>query len=104
MVFLYHLSILNKVTKQGLKKSHPKTFVTIIGVVLSAAIITTIATFIVSLLNYMTNGSAKFSVSDTLSLAVMLLPTGLIYYHRDLVGNVIFPKEQTHPSLSPLRL
>ena len=47
------MNIFNKVALQGLKKSRTRTFVTIIGVALSAALITAIATFGVSLLNYM---------------------------------------------------
>lgn len=53
------MNIFNKVALQGLKKSHTRTFVTIIGVVLSAALITAVATFGVSLLNYMANGAAQ---------------------------------------------
>ncbi len=51
------MNILNKVTLKGLKKSRTRTLVTIIGVVLSAAMITAVATFGVSLLNYMANGA-----------------------------------------------
>ncbi|SHO49825.1 ABC transporter permease [Anaerocolumna xylanovorans] len=55
------MNIFNKVALQGLKKSRTRTFVTIIGVVLSAAMITAVATFGTSLLNYLTNGSiAKY--------------------------------------------
>ncbi len=53
------MNIFNKVTLQGMKKSRTRTVVTIIGVVLSSALITAVATFGVSLLNYMTNGAAK---------------------------------------------
>lgn len=53
------MNIFNKVTLQGMKKSRTRTIVTIIGVVLSAAMITAVATFGVSLLNYMTNGAAQ---------------------------------------------
>ncbi|MHA6528840.1 FtsX-like permease family protein [Paenibacillus sp. BAC0078] len=53
------MNILNKVTLQGLKKSRTRTIVTIIGVVLSAAMITGVLTFGVSLLNYMANGAAQ---------------------------------------------
>lgn len=53
------MNIFNKVALQGLKKSHTRTFVTIIGVILSAALITAVATFGVSLLNYMANGAAQ---------------------------------------------
>jgi len=55
------MNIFNKVTLQSLKKSRTRTIVTVIGVVLSAAMITAVATFGVSLLNYMVNGSiAKY--------------------------------------------
>ncbi len=53
------MNIFNKVTLQGMKKSRTRTVVTIIGVVLSAALITAVATFGVSLLDYMTNGAAR---------------------------------------------
>lgn len=51
------MNIFNKVALQGLKKSRTRTLVTIIGVVLSAAMITAVATFAVSLQNYMVNGA-----------------------------------------------
>lgn len=55
------MNIFNEVALQGLKKSRTRTLVTIIGVILSAAMITAVATFGTSLLNYMTNGSiAKY--------------------------------------------
>lgn len=53
------MNIFNKVTLQSMKKSRTRTIVTIIGVVLSAAMITAVATFGVSLLNYMANGAAQ---------------------------------------------
>ncbi|MBA9084955.1 putative ABC transport system permease protein [Fontibacillus solani] len=53
------MNIFNKVTLQSLKKSRTRTIVTIIGVVLSAAMITGVLTFGVSLLNYMANGAAQ---------------------------------------------
>lgn len=53
------MNIFNKVALQGLKKNRTRTIVTIIGVVLSAAMITAVATFGVSLLNYMTNGAIQ---------------------------------------------
>lgn len=51
------MSIFSKVALQGLKKNRTRTLVTIIGVVLSAALITAVATFGVSLLNYLANGA-----------------------------------------------
>jgi putative ABC transport system permease protein len=55
------MDILNKVTLQGLKKNRTRTLVTIIGVVLSATMVTAVATFGTSLMNYMLNGStAKY--------------------------------------------
>lgn len=51
------MNIFHKVALQGLKKSRTRTLVTIIGVVLSAAMITAVATFAVSLQNYMVNGA-----------------------------------------------
>ncbi|WP_019910907.1 ABC transporter permease [Paenibacillus sp. HW567] len=53
------MNIFNKVTLQSMKKSRTRTIVTIIGVVLSAAMITGVATFGVSLLNYMADGAAQ---------------------------------------------
>lgn len=51
------MNIFNKVTLQGMKKNCTRTIVTIIGVVLSAAMITAVATFGTSLLNFLVNGS-----------------------------------------------
>lgn len=51
------MNIFNKVALQGLKKSRTRTVVTIIGVALSAAVVTAVATFAVSLQNYMVNGA-----------------------------------------------
>ena len=51
------MNIFNKITLQGLKKSRTRTIVTVIGVILSAAMITAVATFTVSLQNYMINGA-----------------------------------------------
>lgn len=53
------MNIFNKVTLQSLKKNRSRTLVTIIGVVLSAAMITAVATFGVSLLDYMTKGAVQ---------------------------------------------
>ena len=49
------MNILNKVALQGLKKNRTRTLVTIIGVALSAAMITAVATFGTSLLNFLVN-------------------------------------------------
>lgn len=51
------MNIFNKITLHGLKKNRTRTVVTIIGVVLSAAMITAVATFAVSLQTYMTKGA-----------------------------------------------
>lgn len=53
------MNIFNKVTLQIMKKSHTRTIVTIIGVILSAAMITAVATFGTSLLNFLVNGSIE---------------------------------------------
>lgn len=53
------MNVFNKVTLQGLKKSRTRTIVTVIGVILSAAMITAVATFGVSLLDYMTKGAMQ---------------------------------------------
>lgn len=55
------MNIFHKVALQGLKKNRTRTFVTVIGVVLSAALFTAVATFGTSLLQYLINGSvAKY--------------------------------------------
>ena len=55
------MNIFNKVTLQSMKKSRTRTIVTIIGVILSAAMITAVTTFGTSLLNFLVNGSiAKY--------------------------------------------
>lgn len=53
------MNVFNKVALQGLKKNHTRTFVTIIGVMLSAALITAVSTFGISLLTYLKNGSIQ---------------------------------------------
>ncbi|MFA9466618.1 MAG: ABC transporter permease [Velocimicrobium sp.] len=59
------MNIFNKVTLQNMKKSRTRTLVTIIGVVLSAAMITAVTTFGTSLLNFLVNGSiAKYGGWD----------------------------------------
>ncbi len=55
------MNIFHKVALQGLIKSRTRTLVTIVGVVLSAVMITAVATFAVSLQNYMLSGAvAKY--------------------------------------------
>ena len=51
------MNIFHKVTLQSMKKSRTRTVVTIIGVILSTAMITAVTTFSVSLLNYMIKGA-----------------------------------------------
>lgn len=51
------MNIFNKVTLQNMKKSRTRTIVTVIGVILSATMITAVATFGTSLLNFLVNGS-----------------------------------------------
>ena len=53
------MNIFHKVALQGLKKNRTQTIVTIIGVILSAAMITAVITFGLSLLHYMINGSVQ---------------------------------------------
>ncbi len=55
------MNIFNKVTLQSLKKSRTRTIVTVIGVALSAAMITAVAAFSVSLQSYLINGAAAKS-------------------------------------------
>lgn len=55
------MNIFNKVTLESLKKNRTRTFVTILGVALSAAMITAVATFSVSLQGYLVKGAeAKY--------------------------------------------
>ncbi|TCL41556.1 ABC transporter permease [Harryflintia acetispora] len=51
------MNIFHKVALQGLKKNRARTLVTVAGVALSAALITAVAAFGTSLLNFMVNGS-----------------------------------------------
>ena len=53
------MNIFHKVALQGLIKNRTRTLVTIIGVALSAALITAVSVFAVSLQNYMINGAVK---------------------------------------------
>lgn len=53
------MNIFHKVALQGMKKNRIRTLVTIVGVVLSAAMITSVASFGTSLLNFMTKGSIE---------------------------------------------
>ncbi|BCN29187.1 ABC transporter permease [Anaeromicropila herbilytica] len=53
------MNIFNKVTLQSMKKSRTRTTVTIIGVVLSAAMLTAVATFGTTLLTFLVNGSIE---------------------------------------------
>lgn len=52
------MNIFSKTALQSMRKSRTRTAVTIAGVALSAAMITAVATFAVSLQNYMINGAA----------------------------------------------
>lgn len=52
------MNIFHKVALEGLKKSRTRTLVTIIGAILSAAMLTAVTTFGISLINYMVNGKA----------------------------------------------
>lgn len=52
------MNIFHKVALRGLRKNRTQTLVTVIGVVLSAALFTGVTTFAVSLQNYMANGAA----------------------------------------------
>ena len=53
------MNVLNKVALQGLRNSRTRTLVTVIGVILSAAMITAVTTFGISLLSYLTEGAAQ---------------------------------------------
>lgn len=53
------MNIFNKVTLQNMRKNRMRTVVTIIGVLLSSAMITAVATFAISLQQYMVAGAAQ---------------------------------------------
>lgn len=53
------MNIFSKIALENMKKSRTRTAVTIVGVVLSAAMVTAVASLGVSLINYMTNGAAR---------------------------------------------
>lgn len=53
------MNVFHKVVLQSMKKSRTRTVVTVIGVILSAAMITAVTTFGVSMLHYMTNGAIQ---------------------------------------------
>ena len=53
------MNVFNKVTLQSMKKSRTRTIVTIVGVVLSTAMVTAVATFGTSLINFLLNGSIE---------------------------------------------
>ena len=52
------MNILHKVALQGLRKNRTRTLVTIVGVLLAAALFTGVATFAVSLQSYLIIGAA----------------------------------------------
>lgn len=52
------MNVFHKIALQGLRKSPAQTIVTIVGVMLSAAMITAVCTFGVSLLHYLAEGAA----------------------------------------------
>lgn len=53
------MNIFHKIALEGLKKNRARTLVTIVGVALAAALITAVATLVVSLQNYMIDGATK---------------------------------------------
>ena len=53
------MNIFHKVTLQNMKKNRTRTLVTIIGVILSTAMITAVATFAISLQDYMVRGAER---------------------------------------------
>lgn len=53
------MNIFNKITLHSMKNSRTRTMVTVIGVILSAAMITAVATFAVSLQRYIVNGAIQ---------------------------------------------
>lgn len=53
------MNIFHKVSLQGLKKNRTQTIVTMIGVILSTALITAVASFGISLLDYLAEGAVR---------------------------------------------
>ena len=53
------MTIFHKITLQALKKNRTRTTVTIIGIILSTAMITAVACFALSLQSYMVNGAIQ---------------------------------------------
>lgn len=53
------MNIFHKVTMQNMLKNRTRTLVTIIGVILSTAMIMAVATFAISLQNFMVKGSEQ---------------------------------------------
>ena len=53
------MNIFHKVALQGLMRSRTRTIITIIGVILSAALLTGVTTFGISLLDYAAKGAAE---------------------------------------------
>lgn len=53
------MNVFHKIALQGLRESRTRTLVTIIGVILSAALLTGVTTFGISLLDYMAKGAAE---------------------------------------------
>ncbi|MDR2162601.1 MAG: hypothetical protein LBO70_01440, partial [Clostridiales Family XIII bacterium] len=55
------MNIVSKVTLEGIKRSRTRTAVTIIGVVLCVALITSVTTFIASLQNFLMQSAIAHS-------------------------------------------
>ncbi len=53
------MNIINKAAFKSLKKNHTRTVVTVIGVILSSAMLTAVITFGISLLDYVAKGAAQ---------------------------------------------
>lgn len=53
------MNIFHKVTLQNMRKNRTRTLVTILGVILSAAMITAVASFAISLQQYMVKGAEQ---------------------------------------------
>jgi putative ABC transport system permease protein len=76
------MNIVNKVTLRSLKKNKVRTIVTIIGIILSAAMITAVTTLIASMQNYMVNLS--IAEEGNWHAAVHNISHGNYEYIRDL--------------------
>ena len=78
------MNIFHKVALEGLKKSRTRTLVTIIGAILSAAMLTGVTTFGISLINYMVNG--KTAETGEWQVAFFNVPSAFVQEQKEEKG------------------